>query len=69
MKRRYFVHFDITQTCMTNGLLNPGQEGNDVLTRLAYLMRANPSVRQMLERITSGDLNKVIVGVGQEYEE
>jgi hypothetical protein len=64
MKRRYFVHFEITPNCMKAGMGGNG----DVFDNLARKLRENPNVRQMLQQILDGQTEKVCVGVGREYE-
>ena len=42
---------------------------NDVFDNLANKLRHNASVRQMLDQIIDGKVDKVLVGIGREYEE
>lgn len=64
-KRRFFCHFQIGPACMQAGMDGQG----DVFDNLARKMRNDPNVRQMLQQILDGKTDKVIVGVGREYEE
>ena len=70
MKRRYFIHFDITKTCMQEGIRN--NEDNtkrDVFDNLAHILRNNANVREMVESIQTGEVDKICIGVGREYPE
>ena len=71
MKRRFFVHFDISSTCMQVGVRTPEQEGRDVFDVLADKMRMNPDVMQMIAQIgpSENEIDKVVIGVGREYDE
>ncbi len=71
MKRRYFVHFEITRNCMEAGIRKHehGSPGIDVFDNLAAKLRSNPDVLQMVEQILDGKAGNVVVGVGREYEE
>lgn len=70
MKRRFFIHFEITENCMKAGIRTSGQPGRDVFDVLADRMRQNPEVRRMLEKIGPGEdqFEKVLIGVGRETE-
>lgn len=70
MKNRYFIHFQVTPDCMQAGLRDPGADGpNDVLDNLVFKLRQNPGVREMLERVQSGELDCVMVGVGRQTDQ
>ena len=72
MKRRFFIHFEITKNCITAGMRNPGHRSGkpDVFDNLAAKLRDNPHVRQMLEHlINDEDATEVCVGVGRKYDE
>jgi hypothetical protein len=70
MKRRFFIHFEITENCMKAGIRSSSQPGRDVFDVLAERMRQHPEVRRMLENIgpDEGQFDKVLVGVGRETE-
>jgi len=68
MKRRYFVHFEITRNCMEAGIRKPGDTESDVFDNLAMKLRQNPGVFQMVQQILDGKADKVLIGVGREYD-
>lgn len=69
----FFLHFHITPACMQAGIRTSGPESTasseivpDVLDNLAAKLRQDSEVLKMLDLVASGQIDKVVIGVGRE---
>lgn len=51
---------------MEAGIRGPGDADPDVFDHLAMKLRKNTDVREMVQRVADGELEKVCVGIGRE---